>query len=165
MTTLRIHEIDRSKEAVYKFLNQVPIFDKLSREDLYILLPFMGYTILKKDEILFNEGDAANYVFFVAKGCLDVIKSIGGDDKVVITTLRKGKSVGEMSILDEMRRSATIKARTDSTLLLIGKISFEKVLQNHPQLGLKVVTGIALLLSYNHRKTSSRLADYMMPVY
>ena len=163
MLALKLLPIDRDKEAVYKFLSQVPIFDRLSRNELYILLKYMHYTFIEEGQTLFEEGEPADYLFFVAKGALDVVKSTESGDPVVLSTLRKGRSVGEMAIIEEVHRSATIVCRAKATLLVIGKRSFERVLLDQPNLGIKVLKGITLLLSQNLRKTSSRLADYMLP--
>jgi CRP-like cAMP-binding protein len=83
---------------------------------------------------------------------------------VAIATLRKGRSIGEMSIIDEAPRSATIRARTKSTVILINRVQFNQIIDKYPFIGIKILKGLARLLSMNIRKTSSRLADYMLPI-
>jgi CRP-like cAMP-binding protein len=69
-----------------------------------------------------------------------------------------------MSILDNFPRSAAVRARTKATLVTLSRDSFESICDEHPRIGLKIVRGIARLLSLGLRKTSSRLADYMLPL-
>jgi len=61
-------------------------------------------------------------------------------------------------------RSATVKARVSSTLLILTRKGFEEMLDQHPQIGIKILKGLAKFLSMNLRKTSSLLADYMLPL-
>ena len=87
-----------------------------------------------------------------------------GVDKVVITKLIKGGSIGEMSVIDKNPRSATVKACNNVILVAFTAFGFDMVLEDYPDIGIKILKGIARLLSLNLRKTSSRLADYMLPI-
>jgi CRP/FNR family transcriptional regulator, cyclic AMP receptor protein len=88
----------------------------------------------------------------------------GMDEYSVIATLSRGKSVGEMSIIDNCPRSATLKALTPVRIVTFSRPSFESLLVTHPRVGIKLLKGLARLLGHNLRKTSSRLCDYMMPM-
>jgi CRP-like cAMP-binding protein len=55
-------------------------------------------------------------------------------------------------------------SKTKSTLLILTRKDFEKLLEQHPQIGIKILKGLAKLLSMNLRKTSSLLADHMLPI-
>ena len=110
------------------------------------------------------EGDKGDAVYFVISGDLTVVKQTNKDENVAITNLSAGKSIGEMSVIDETPRSATVQAICDSRLLYFPKNSFEELLENHPGIGIKILKGIARQLSMNLRKTASRLADYLLPL-
>ena len=84
--------------------------------------------------------------------------------QVTLTALGKGRSIGEMAVIDDFPRSATVKARTKATLVILTRANFEKILDEHSKIGVKILKGISRLLSMNLRKTSSRLADYMLPL-
>ena len=115
-------------------------------------------------EIVFKEGDRGDYVCFVVDGSLEVIKESESGKNVVISTLSKGRSIGEMAVIDECARSATVRARTKTTLVTLTKDNFDLILEENCTAGAKILKGISRLLSLNMRKTSSRLADYMLPV-
>ena len=164
MSATEIVPISKVTRNIADFLNTIPIFDHLNSEELTVLCKYMGYTRLDPGGELFSEGDEGHYVCFVASGTLDVFKKNVEGSEVVIATLHKGKSLGEMAIIDDAPRSATVRARVKSTLLLINRRDFDTILQNHSFVGVKILKGIARLLSMNLRKTSSRLADYMLPL-
>lgn len=87
------------QEDIIDCLNNIALFDKLEANELKTISEYMNTVQITKGAILFNEGDKGDYVCFVVDGKLDVIKESDAHDAVVITTLSKGRSIGDMSIL------------------------------------------------------------------
>ncbi|MDY6863107.1 MAG: cyclic nucleotide-binding domain-containing protein [Thermodesulfobacteriota bacterium] len=164
MKETKIMQEGKIKKTITDFLVDIPLFDKLNPEELKIIAKQTNLFEFKKGENVFAEGDQGNYVCFVVDGILDVIKESMTGDSVVITALSRGRSIGEMSVIDNFPRSATVKARTDATLLILTRKSFDLILEEHSEVGIKILKGLSRLLSLNLRKTSGRLADYMLPV-
>jgi CRP-like cAMP-binding protein len=153
-----------SREIIDFFIN-MPIFDRINAEEIKVVARHMNTVELEPDEILFQESDKGNYVFFIREGELDVLKkSEATGTEVVLATLGKGQSVGEMSIIDDYPRSATIRARSITVLYILSKSAFDLILSKHPKIGIKLLKGISCLLSGNLRETSKRLADYIPPL-
>jgi CRP/FNR family cyclic AMP-dependent transcriptional regulator len=98
----------------------------------------------------------------VVSGKLQVLKTATIGESIQIATLAAGRSIGEMSIIDETPRSATAVAETDAALLSMSKADFTRLIDGHPATAVKILKGMARLLSMNLRKTSSRLADYLL---
>lgn len=155
---------DHIKETVIDFLTQIHIFDELIGDELAIAASHMNYLEMKNGQYLFKEGDKGDYVCFVVEGEIDVIKQSASEKKVKIASLPKGSTLGEMSIIDHTPRSAAARAAVDTTLILFSQKGFNKRLDEHPKIGIKILKGISRLLSLNMRKTSSLLADHMLPV-
>jgi len=154
----------KPSKAIIDFLKNIPIFGNLESKELRIVSGYIEIQEVNPGKIVFKEGDRGNYVCFVINGSLDVLKKNEAGDDVVLTTLHKGRSIGEMSVIDDFPRSATIKARTKAKLVTLNRQGFELILEDHPTTGVKILKGISRLLSQNLRKTSSRLADYMLPL-
>ena len=157
------------KETIADFLTIFSFFESLTEEELMVVAEHIHLVELDPDKVLFKEGDKGDCIYFVVEGELDVIKeSVSGRklgiDRVVITSLSRGRSIGEMSVIDKTPRSATVKARTKSTLVGLALDGFDYLCEEHPRIGIKILKGISRLLSMNMRKTSSRLADYMLPM-
>ena len=149
---------------INNFLITIPIFDRLNSEELRIIAKHMNLIDVSSGEIVFNEGDAGDYVCFVVDGALDVLIKSETEDSIIITTLSKGHSIGEMAVIDELSRSATVKAHTKATLITFSREKFNYILEKHSSIGVKILKSISRLLSLNLRQTSSRLADYMLPI-
>ena len=158
-----ISETNLSK-AIIDLLIDIPIFDTLNSDELKIISKYMNFMDFEPRETIFKEGEKGDYVCFVTEGSLDVLKKNEKGREVVIASLGRGRSIGEMSVIDDFPRSATVKARVKTTLIILTRKGFEQVLEQHSQIGVKILKGISRLLSMNLRKTSSRLADYMLPI-
>lgn len=159
----------RMREAITELLATFSFFDSLDEQDLSLISRHLHITEIEPGKVLFKEGDKGDCVYFVLDGEMDVLKEAvsgrrTGLDRVMITTLVKGKSIGEMSVIDRTPRSATVKARTKTTLVGLTLESFDFICEEHPRIGIKILKGISRLLSMNMRKTSSRLVDYMLPM-
>ncbi len=159
----KIPETNLSK-AVVDLLIGIPMFDQIRADELRIVARHMNFMDFEPKEIIFSEGDTGDFVCFVTKGVLDVLKKNEKGKNTVIASLVRGRSLGEMSIIDDFPRSATVKAKTKSTLLILTRKGFDQLLEQHPRIGVKILKGLAKLLSMNLRKTSSLLADYMLPI-
>lgn len=159
----RLSEKER-KKGIIDFLINIPMFDALQPEELSLVAGEMNFMDLHPGEILFREGEKGEYVCFVAEGSVEVLKKSGKGHYVTLATLSKGRSLGEMAVIDDFPRSATVRARTSAALLILTRKGFDRILEQHPAIGIKVLKGLSRLLSQNMRRTSSRLADYMLPL-
>ena len=64
-----------------------------------------------------------------------------------------------MSLIDGGSRSATVKAETDLTLIVLKREDFNRLLEDHPKTANRIVIGIAKLLSVSLRETTKRLTE------
>jgi CRP/FNR family transcriptional regulator, cyclic AMP receptor protein len=151
-------------EALVDFIINLPLFEFLEQHELELVARRMEFIDLEPAQVLFNEWDRADFVCFVQGGELDVTKKTGPDERETIATLKRGRSIGEMSIINNFPRSSTVIARTPVRLAVFPREAFEAILAEHVNIGVNILKGLANLLSINLKKTSSRLADNMLPM-
>jgi CRP-like cAMP-binding protein len=150
----------KNKAALVAALERIPFFDGLTGEEQEVLMNYMSLYELSEGDVLFREGQVGQYVAFVVEGTMEVLKkSITGVD-IIITTVGQGYSIGEMSLVDKAPRSATLKARTKTTLAILAQNAFKLILEKHPSMGIKILIGFARFQTENLRKTSNRLNAY-----
>jgi len=82
---------------------------------------------LAPDEILFKIGDAPDGMFVLLEGALDVLV----DDRVVENAVR-GAVIGEMALIDQSPRGATVVAREPSRLAKVDARRFQRLIQQNP---------------------------------
>ncbi len=82
-------------------------------------------------EILFHEGDTGDKMYIIQSGSVAVIKSIG-DDEIVLAKLQKSDFFGEMALLGDSKRTATIKAIEKTKAIVIEEVIFKAQLKKTP---------------------------------
>lgn len=102
------------------FLRKVPLFSDLSEEDFALLGEMVEEKKISAGEILFTEGSPGHEAYVIKEGELEVLKK-SADRELLIAVRGPGEVIGEMAMLEEAPRMATVKARTDSILLAIEK--------------------------------------------
>jgi CRP/FNR family transcriptional regulator, cyclic AMP receptor protein len=155
---------DDKLPRVLDLLCAVPIFDELKTADLTLIAEHMNSYEVDEGDVVFLEGERGHYVCFVVEGQLEVAKASAAGTRTVLTTLSRGQSIGEMAVIDEAPRSATVVAQTKSRLLTFSRQDFDNLLEQHPAIGISILKGIARVLSQHLRRASGQLADRVLPI-
>jgi CRP-like cAMP-binding protein len=143
------------------YLNKFPLFSGLSEDDMLIAEEHMYETRLEAGERLFEEGEEGSFVCFVIDGALEVLKKNSSGKEVCLAELHKGQSIGEMSIIDNLQRSAAVRSVGESRLLVLTRKGFELLEERHPNIAVVILKHFTRMLSHNVRSTSEGLADLM----
>ena len=142
-------------------LKKIPVLSRLTEDDLKIMSRRMEFQTVDSGKMLLNEGEKGDFICFVANGRLEVVKKTYTDHEIVINTLSRGQSFGEMSLIESLPRSASVKAIIQTDIIKLTRADFDLIMEQHTEIGIKILKGISLLLSKKLRHTTSRLIDYM----
>ena len=153
--------LTNNEEKTRDLILSLPLFDAFKMDELDTISKHMNYTEIVRGDYLFSEGDKGDYMCFVVRGLLDVLKKASSGDYRVIARLGKGNTIGEMSIIDKSPRSASVIARQPTVVIILTKKGFDILTQKYPVLGVTLLKKIMRLLSLNMRRTTSKLADKM----
>ncbi len=91
-------------------------------------------------EIVFRQGDYPDRLYVIGKGEVDVIRERPGQEAVVLTRLGQGQFFGEIGILSDTPRTATIRAATDVEVLSIHRSYFTSLFSYLPVLREKILS-------------------------
>ena len=117
-------------EELLGLLSKCALLRHLPAEEVEGILPCIRRRKLDAGEILFRAGDQGDALYIVARGSVEVLASSGQTAaERPIATLNEGQAFGEMALLSGGPRTATIRARTQTELLEIGKDDFERLLK------------------------------------
>jgi len=97
---------------------------------------------VSKGTIVVSEGDNTREMYIVHKGELEAIRSVGEHERVM-RHIKEGDFFGELSLLNNEPRSATVKATEAAVLLKISPESFETLVKKSPDLSLKIIKALA----------------------
>lgn len=123
------------------------LFNQLLPEDCAAAAGFFSLVKMDQDEVIFREGDAGNFMCIIQYGNVSVRRLDLEGNEVEVALLRKGRSFGEMAVIDGERRSATCIASTEVQLVSLGKDSLDKMMADAPRVAAKVIRALAVALS------------------
>lgn len=83
--------------------------------------------------------------------------SVVKGNQLIIAILTRGALVGELSIFDEHKRSATVEAVEETSILILRNDAFDALLRDYPEIGIRILKGFIRILSLRLRKTTERL--------
>jgi CRP-like cAMP-binding protein len=114
-----------------EWLRTVPLFSDLSTADLERLCVGIEEVRLPAGALLFAEGDRGDRAYVVVEGQTEVVKAtVAGE--VLLAVQTEGGVVGEMALLEDVPRNASVRARSDVTLLAIPKERLDELLDSSP---------------------------------
>ena len=117
---------------------------------------------LKKGEILFQAGEAAEGVFFLEQGTLAILMETGFNEKTqVVALLDPGASVGEGGALGDSFRAATVLAVEDSFLYCLDHGSLADLGEHAPQILIRIYKRLLYAANVRLQKSSERLAHIL----
>ncbi len=112
---------------MYDFLKKVPFFADLSDADIAHLTEDSTEIHAAAGDYLFKEGDEGDEAYVIKEGQLEVLKESSGRD-VLLAVRETSDVIGEMALLEESPRMATVRARTESVLIAISKEQLDHLL-------------------------------------
>lgn len=97
---------------------------------------------LADGELLLNEGHRDNTLYVLVQGKLEVIRSTGGGDAVILHILKEGDMAGELGFIDGLEHSAGLRASGECEVFGIERNKFESLISQDPDLVYKTMRAI-----------------------
>jgi len=134
-----------------ELLKGVPIFSKVEPAKLKLLAFTSERMNFAAGQELFHQGDQGDAMYVILGGMADVlIDSAAG--QIAVAELKKNGFVGEIAILCDVPRTATIKARESLSTLKISKDMFYRLVAEFPQMAVEVMRELAHRLEDTNQK-------------
>src|SRR4028119_2301391 len=119
-------------------LRQVPLFADLSEEDLEQLHRMAETVSLPAGQLVLREGASGDSLYVVLHGELEVTKRQGSQD-VLLAWYKPTQFFGEMALLEQAPRSASVRTLRESRLLVVSQAAFQRLLSCSPSASLKML--------------------------
>lgn len=130
-------------------LKKINWFDELSDEIVIALAQKFGKRELKKDEILFHKGDVGDSLFVILSGQVKVVTHGKDGNEIILNKVGTGEIIGEMSLLDNEKRSAGIVSLEKTSTLELRREDFMEILKVHPEMALSIIRNLSNRLRHN----------------
>ena len=158
---------DQTRKA---YLRQTTIFSSLSDAELEELVPLVVKRRLRKDTVVFHEGDPGSAFYLVKSGRVKIYKSSAFGREQVLSILGDGQIFGDVPAFDGGPYPATAATMTDVEIFLIRRADFQEIMRRHPEIALKIITvlgarlrhALELIRDLSFKQVPHRLAGLLL---
>lgn len=133
------------------YLRHIDLFRTLSFETLTTLAGCFTPIYIGAEQTIIQEGEMGDKLYLIARGQVEVLVRTAQGDTVRLDTMHDGDHFGEMALISDAPRNATIRTLTDSLLLTLPKAEFLALLQSLPSVRTAVDTQIEHTLAHRDR--------------
>jgi HEAT repeat protein len=121
------------------YLQRVPLFESLSPADLKQIAAIAGEHFFLDGEVIARQGDVGEEMYIIVSGAVEVRLQTEDGREVPIALRQPGDHVGEMAVISNEPRMASLVARGDVRALCVEQKPFEAMLRERPEISLAVM--------------------------
>ncbi|MCK5097961.1 MAG: cyclic nucleotide-binding domain-containing protein, partial [Desulfobacteraceae bacterium] len=152
----RINSKEISLGEKILLLKEIEIFSGLSPAELAAIATVTKQLDYPGDQTVIKQNDVGETVFLVIDGEVEVIKELTDGNKMKIAIIGAGDSFGEMALLEDEPRSATIRTTKPSRFLIIHQQEFKETVMEYPRIALKICKVLSRRLRHLHSRVQDR---------
>lgn len=120
-------------------IRNVHLFSSLKDEELEVISRIMQIKEFKKGQVIFQEGETGDALYVVLQGVVKVSLFDEEGKEYILDFIGKDGFFGELSLIDELPRSAYVTAVEDSQFLVIRRHDFMRLLQENPTITISIL--------------------------
>ncbi len=136
----------------------IPIFEGISSEEMDQIVKYAFIKSFDPGYVLFRENLIVGQIMYVIlSGKVELAKKNQTGEDVVFLTLGPGALLGEMSLFEQQKRSASAIVKEYSELLVLPKYNFDRMLQSRPNEAIKILLNFIKILSQRLRETTNKM--------
>ncbi len=136
-------------------LKEIPLFSCLKDEEIEALRKVAIIKNVRKNTILFSEGDESEFFYVILDGKVHVGINDEEGKEIIFSILGKGEYFGEMALTDGEPRSAFVITKEPTRLFIISKKDFNELLLTNPDIMLNFLKGVQKRLRQASKKIES----------
>lgn len=117
-----------------KLLQKVPLFYNFSKEDIEKLVPLLEEEHFAPEAHIIKEGTVGDSMYVLVSGSVRILKRVQGGEEIVINHLFENTYFGELALIDNLPRSASVVANTRTSILRLRKQALDHFLESNQEL-------------------------------
>jgi CRP-like cAMP-binding protein len=147
-------------EELVQLKKNIPFLADLSTQELQDLLQAARIRIYRQAQTLFREGDEADGMYILLAGQVKVEKRLEQGDSIVLSKLNPGDVFGEMALIEQKPRSASVRAVGQATVFFVDSLAFETMRRQFHPAAMKILRQLCLVLVQRVRRLDAILAEF-----
>ncbi len=136
-------------ENISSLLKTSFLFRGLPTETLNAVAQKVHTRNLAEGDVLMRKGDAGDSLFMINEGWFKIVTQDAQGGELIINKTGPGETLGEMALLDEAPRSATVIALSAAKVLELKKDAFQEILDQRPDVALSLIRGFSSRLRFS----------------
>ena len=142
-------------QTYFDFLRDVYFFKDLSEVEIEVIASSCKEDRFEAGEVIFLEGSRAERFFIVLDGQVEVWKDFQSPSPDMLAIHGPGHLFGELALVDELPRSATVVARTDTRVLYLFRDEFTRILKDNSSVAVSILRSVSSMV----RKSNQSFVD------
>jgi len=141
-----------------ELLRNIPLFAKLEPSKLKLLAFTAERITYEADQVLFRQGDFGDAAYIIVDGSAKVLVDTD-QGEIEVATLARNDFVGEIAILCDVPRTATVQATAQTVTLRINKDLFFRLVAEFPEMSVEIMRELASRLEHTTQQLREALAQ------
>jgi sigma-B regulation protein RsbU (phosphoserine phosphatase) len=139
---------------------RIPLFQNIPKPDLVKMVDELPIETYRPRDYLFRDGDPGENLYVVIEGALEIVLAADSPDEMLLKTCGPGEYVGEMGlILADGKRTATVRAKTETRTWVMSRAKFVQILQRWPVIAYAMVDILSQRLDATNDATFRDLTE------
>ena len=122
-----------------EILSRVALFSLMKKKDLRRIAKLAKHHSYKKGEIIVREGARDGRLFIIISGEVEVIKGLGAGDEKPLRILRSDNYFGEMALIDDHVRTASVVAKEETAVLSLYQWNIREEIKKYPAIAIELL--------------------------
>lgn len=147
-----------------RVLRQSDLFSDLNEIHLNLVLMVCEEINYVSGELIFEQGEPGNAIYIIARGDVDIfLQSEDAGQEQYVTTLGAESTFGEVILVEESRRTASARSKSDAQLIRIPRNRLLKLCQDYPEIGFHIMYRIAAELARKLHSSNVNIREQLFP--
>ena len=122
-----------------EILSKISLFSLMKKRDLKRISKLTQCHRYEKGDVIVREGARDGRLFVIVSGEVVVIKDLGGPSELVLRELGDGTYFGEMALIDDYVRTASVVARVDTEVISLDQWDFRDEIKKYPSVAIELL--------------------------
>ncbi len=149
-------------EEISNILQKINIFEGLTPFQRAKIAKYFRQQNYEPKARIIKEGEPGDGMFVIKDGAVKIVKQLTDTEEQVLANLVDGDFFGEIALLDNSPRSASVYAISKVTMLELYRASLLELLDKEPKIGVKVLYNLAKILAERIRASGDKIRDILV---